>query len=125
MIIGLGVDLIEVRRMEELLRHHPRRARERLFTASEREFCESRPESGESFAVRYAAKEACLKALGTGLGRGVGWQDIEVRTDDLGRPSITLSGRARERMEALGGSTVHVSLSHDAGFAVAVVAIEA
>jgi len=123
-IIGLGIDLVEVSRIEAILIRHPARARDRLFTALELADCEGRRDSIVCLAARFAAKEAFLKALGTGLRAGIAWRDISIRRGEFGRPELVVTGRAAEKLEQLGGSAAHVSLTHDAGFAAAVVAIE-
>lgn len=124
MVLGLGVDTVEVARMKALLDRFGARAEERLFTARERAACGPRPQPAECYAGRFAVKEACLKALGIGLRAGVAWREMEVAEGATGRPSLRLSGGARERMEALGAARTHLSLSHDAGIAVAVVVLE-
>lgn len=125
MIVGLGIDVVAVDRMAGLLERYPGRAPERLFTPAERALCSRRPDAAECFAARFAAKEALLKALGTGLGGGIAWRDVEVRVDGRGRPRLELSGRARERLREVGGGRLHLTFTHDAGAAVAVVVVEA
>lgn len=124
MIIGIGVDQVEVRRMEELLRRHPERARQRLFTPGERELCDGRSDPAEAFAGRFAAKEAFLKALGTGWSGGISWRDVEVLGGPDERPTLHISGAAERRLQTAGGYDTHVSFTHDGGFATAVVVIE-
>lgn len=125
MIVGLGIDYVEVVRMGRLLERFPERAAGRLFTPEERSLCAGRAAPAECFAARFAAKEAFLKALGTGFRAGIPWQQIEIAVDAAGRPELRLSGRAREMMDAIGGRRSHLSLSHDAGAAIAAVIIEA
>ncbi len=124
MIRGLGVDLVEISRMRDLLERHGDRALERLFTEAERRGGDGRARAGEYYAARFAAKEALLKALGTGMAGEVSWREIEVRREDGGNPRLSLSGEARRRMEARGAARAHLSLSHEAGQAVAVVVLE-
>lgn len=124
MIVGIGVDQVEVARMEALLARWPERARERLFTARERTTCDRRLCAGECYAARFAAKEALLKALGTGLGRGIAWREVEVASPRSGRPRLRLHGTARRRLREAGASTVHVSFTHEAGSATAFVILE-
>lgn len=124
MILGIGNDLLEVGRMEALLARFPDRARRRLFTDGERRWCDRRRRPAECFAARFAAKEACLKALRTGLGAGMAWRDVEVRVDGRGAPALALSGRAGELMRRRGGRRTHLSLTHDGGLAAATVVIE-
>lgn len=124
MIRGLGVDLVEVARMEGLLERRGRRARRRLFTEAEREGGRDHPRPAEYYAARFAAKEAFLKALGTGRSAGIRWTELEVRQEDGGNPWLAARGEARRRLERLGAGRAHVSLSHDGGHAVAVVVLE-
>lgn len=124
MIVGVGVDQVEVARMEGLLTRRPDRARDRLFTEGERERCDQRDPPWECYAARFAAKEAFLKALGTGLGTGTAWREVEVVTDADGRPRLEPSGTSRRRMEEAGGRRVHLSLTHEAGVATAFVVLE-
>ena len=115
MIIGVGIDVVDVERFGETLDRTPA-MRERLFTPTEM----TRPLA--SLAARFAAKEALAKALGAPA--GLHWVDAEVRTDETGRPSMVLMGSVARRADELGASRVHVSLSHDAGIASAVVVLE-
>ena len=115
MIVGLGIDVVDVERFGETLARTPA-MRERLFTATEL----TRPLA--SLAARFAAKEALAKALGAPA--GLHWVDAEVQTDETGRPSLVLSGSVARRADEIGASRVHVSLSHDAGIASAVVVLE-
>ncbi len=112
MIVGIGTDLVEVTRLEESLARTPT-LRERLFTRGEA------PLPVESLAARFAAKEALAKALGAP--GGLSWQDAEVVTDEDGRPSFALTGTVAARV---GDRRVHLSLSHDGGFALAFVVLE-
>ena len=109
MITGLGVDIIEIGRMREALLRRPR-MKERLFSEEERAYCESRNKPEIHYAMRFAAKEAVLKALGTGFS-GVRFRDVEVGRDDRGRPVPHLLGRAAELAEEAGVVEMHLSLS--------------
>ena len=126
MIVGVGVDLVEVPRIAEALAH-PRwgaRFEARVFCPGEIAYCRRRRATAQSFAARFAAKEAVMKALGRGyLGGGIGWRQIEV-VRERGRPSVTLSGRARQRADEIGIARLHLSLTHTAAFAVAYVVAE-
>lgn len=125
MIVGIGIDQVEVDRMEGLLSRRPERAAERLFTDRERGTCVGRSRPAECFAARFAAKEAFLKALGTGLGRGIAWREVEILVPDGGgRPRLRLSGTAAKRLREAGGGSVHVSFTHEAGAATAMVVLE-
>lgn len=125
MVIGVGIDLVEVARLEALFERHPERAAARLFTPGEIAECEARANPSECLAARFAAKEAFLKALGTGLRDGIAWRHIRVGNGEHGRPLIETTARAAEKLEALGRSSVHVTMTHDGGMAAAVVVIEA
>ena len=116
MIVGLGIDVVDVARFEEALERTPG-LRVRLFTAGERD----RPLA--SLAARFAAKEALAKALGAPA--GMEWADAEVVSEDSGRPQFDIRGTVKSRADALGVTSVHLSLSHDAGVASAVVVLEA
>lgn len=124
MIIGVGVDRIEIRRVAEVLARHPERAARRLFTQAERRSCTPKADPDACFAARFAAKEAFLKALGTGLSGGISWHDVEVAKRDGGQPEIVASGTAASLLRERGGTSVHLSFSHDGGSAVAIVVIE-
>ena len=123
MILGLGIDLVEVARIEQALAKGERFTR-RLFTAGETAYCSRHKEPARHFAARFAAKEAGMKALGTGWSNGVGWKDFEVRHDPHGRPHLYVTGRAAEIAHALGATHATISLAHDGGAATAVVVIE-
>ena len=124
MIVAIGIDLIEISRIEESLSKPGTRLRDRVFTPSEIAYCESRAARFASYAARFAAKEAAMKALGTGWAKGIGWQEIEVISDKAGAPSLRLSGSALERFQSLGARTAHVSLSHSQDLAIAQVVFE-
>ncbi len=123
MILGLGVDLVEIARIKAVLTKYPERFPQKVFTAAERNWLKSKLLSPERAAALFAAKEACSKALGTGL-RGISWQEMEVFHEDSGRPRLKLTGNALKRFLALGGKGIHLSLSHEKGYALAVVIIE-
>lgn len=108
-VLGLGVDIVEIDRMREALIRHPR-MKERIFSDEERWYCEHRSRPEVHYALRFAAKEAVLKALGTGF-RGMRFRDVEVIREQTGRPVPRLSGRAAERAEELGVIEMHLSLS--------------
>jgi holo-[acyl-carrier protein] synthase len=123
MILGIGIDLVEVSRIERALLKGDRFMR-RLYTSAEIAYCQRHKEPGRHFAARFAAKEAGMKALGTGWSNGVGWRDFEVRLDPRGRPLLTITGRAAELAKAMGATHSVVSLAHDGGMATAVVLFE-
>jgi holo-[acyl-carrier protein] synthase len=117
MITGLGVDIVEIDRMATALTRHPR-MKERLFSAAERAYCDKRNRPEIHYALRFAAKEAVLKALGTGFA-GMKFTDVEVVRDVGGRPTPHLSGRAAEVAEEIGVRELHLSLSYTHTTAVA------
>jgi holo-[acyl-carrier protein] synthase len=124
MVIGVGTDLTEIERIERSIARFGDRFLERVFTAGEREYCLRKKASAESFAARFAAKEAGAKALGTGISRGVSWQEFEVRREPGQRPTLHLSGRAAELAAGLGVTRISLSLTHSRELAMAVVIME-
>lgn len=124
MIVSIGVDIIEVRRVHETIERTPRFA-ERVFTDAERAYCKSRGAvAAQHYAARFAAKEAALKALQTGWSGGISWQDVEVATKDSGAPVILFHGRARELYEQSGATAAHLSIAHTTEHAIAEVILE-
>lgn len=124
-VIGTGVDMVEIHRVELSIERFGERFLGRVFTARERAYCEDRRKgAAQSFALRFAAKEAFAKALGTGIRLGVNWKDIEVQSDSLGRPAIALHGGAATAAKKAGIQRTHLSLSHDGPLAVAFVVVE-
>ena len=119
MILGIGTDLVAIVRVEDLLSRHQERFLSRVFTPAERGDCLDRARPAMHLAARLAAKEAAMKALGTGWGFGVRWLDIEIRSGDGTPPSLSWTGAAGARAEALGIRQTLVSLSHDGGYALA------
>lgn len=117
MIVGLGVDIVEIDRMRLALERHPR-MKERCFSEVERAYCDGRARPEVHYALRFAAKEAVLKAIGTGFA-GMRFTDIEVEKDDHGRPVPVLHGRAAETARSLGVAEMHLSLSFTHATAVA------
>jgi holo-[acyl-carrier protein] synthase len=124
MIVSVGIDIIEVYRIRDTIARTPRFV-DRVFTDAEREYCESRgAAAAQSFAARFAAKEAFLKALKTGWRGKIQWQDIEVVRDAEGVPSLNIRGEARGVLDRLGAPTIHLSMSHTAEHAIATVILE-
>lgn len=118
MIIGTGIDLVEIHRMKKAV-ENPLFV-QRVFTSPEQAYCNSRGRQGAaSYAARFAAKEAVMKALGTGLTGGGTWQDVEVLPDDQGKPVMKLTGHFAQLAESLGVAQIFVSLSHAQEYAVA------
>jgi holo-[acyl-carrier protein] synthase len=124
MISGIGTDIVATSRFQRFLDEGNDAIIERLFTRSERDACCKRKDSASCLAARFAAKEAFLKALGTGLRDGISWQDMELTNDTLGKPELRLSGKAAELSQVLKLAGAHISLSHDGGHAVAMVVLE-
>ena len=124
MIVGIGIDNVETRRMKDLLLKWVERVENRVFDEVELEYSKSKGEPHLHLAARFAAKEAFFKALGMGLSEGMTWTDVTVRNDSSGKPDIVISGKAREIAEAMGVNKVHVSLSHAKDSAIAVVILE-
>lgn len=125
MAIYCGVDIVEIERIRQSFETSGDVFRDRVFTAGEIEYCEGRKlVRFESYAARFAAKEAVSKAFGTGIGQGVKWKDIEVRNDGNGKPYVILSDRAREIFEEMQGKGISLSLSHCKHYAVAYAVIE-
>ncbi len=129
MIVGIGSDLIDIRRIERTLERHGERFRARVFTDIEQAKSERRKERAASYAKRFAAKEACAKALGTGLARGVFWRDMGVVNLPGGQPTMQLTGGAAERLATLIPAghrpVVHLTITDDFPLAQAFVIIEA
>lgn len=129
MIIGLGSDLIDIRRIEKTLERHGERFISRIFTEIEQRKSEARAQRAASYAKRFAAKEACAKALGTGLARGVFWRDMGVVNLPGGKPTMQLTGGAARRLQALVPEgmqpVVHLTITDDYPLAQAFVVIEA
>ena len=124
MIVGTGVDIAEVSRVEAAIRRRGRRLLERVFTPAEIRYCESRRNKFERYAARFAAKEAAMKALGTGWRRGIRWRDIEISNLASGQPTLAFSGRAAERARKLGAQRISLSLSHAKDLVIAQVILE-
>ena len=125
MVIGLGTDLIEIARVSASLERFGEQFLHRVFTEGEIAYCRGkRRGEAESFAARFAAKEAGAKALGTGIARGIGWREIEVRRAPGERPELVFHGRAAERAKAMRVTRVSLSLTHGREMAMAVVVVE-
>lgn len=118
MIVGIGVDLVKIDRIEKAGAGHPAFL-ERVFTTSEREYCERQKYPAQHYAARFAAKEAVLKAFGTGMTAGMKWTDIEVLHGEGGGPIVNIFGAARDLADLKGVKQVLLSYSHDEGYAVA------
>jgi len=124
MIVGTGVDIIEIARFEDALRKHGERFSKRVCTAAEIAYCEKFKKPAERIAARFAAKEAAFKALGTGWRDGLRWVDVEVTHSASGKPELILRGRAEEIARRLGVTRTAISISHSDQYAVAQVIFE-
>lgn len=124
MILGVGIDIIEVQRVEAAYQKFGDRFLRRFLRPPELEYCLSFKASGPHLAARFAAKEAISKAFGTGIGRHLGWQDMEICRKKSGEPYVVLHGKGETLLQARGGRLVHVSLSHTATQATAVAILE-
>ena len=124
MILSIGIDITEVYRIRQTIARTPRFA-ERVFTANERAFCDGKGvAAAQSYAGRFAAKEAFLKALKTGWRGKITWHDIEVVSDEMGAPSLAIHGEARKLLAERGATSVHLSISHTSTLAIAEVILE-
>lgn len=124
MIVGTGIDIAEVPRIAQAIERYGNRFLQRIFTEGERRYCDSKANRIERYAARFAAKEAAMKALGTGWNRGVRWRDVEVCREPGGRPTVAFHGQAAEVAGKLGAVHIALSLSHTAGQAIAQVILE-
>ncbi len=125
MIVGTGIDVVEVPRVAAAIERFGQRFLERIYTQGEIRYCEAKANRMERYAARFAAKEAAMKALGTGWNRGVRWRDIEVRRQPGGRPTLVFTGKAAEFAAGLGAVNTALSLTHTASEAIAQVILEA
>ena len=126
MILGNGIDIIDINRIRRVIDKYGNKFKKRCFSFSEIERSEKRINSVESYAKRYAAKEACAKALGTGLARGVFWKDIEVENNQYGKPFIKLHGKAKvifKNINKTSNKKIELSLSDEKKYAIANVTI--
>ena len=119
MILSIGIDVVEVDRIERAVVRLGDRFLRRIYTQSELDYCDARGPRAVHLAGRFAAKEAAMKALGTGWGSGVSWREFEILPSGGGAPRLELSGAALERFAQLGATTSHLSISHTRGLAVA------
>ena len=124
MILGIGTDIAEVRRIRKSMEHFGERFLSRVYTAGERTYALKKANAAERLAARFAAKEAGMKAIGTGWSRGVTWHDFEVRNEPSGRPILLLSGVAERVARQLGVQRIALSMTHTAESAFAVVILE-
>ena len=125
MIVGSGIDLTEIGRIQQSIDRYGQRFLDRVFTAAEQAYCLRKRNAAESLAARFAAKEAGAKALGTGISHGVTWREIEVVRLPTGRPTLRFHGRAARMAEHLGVARAALSLTHTRDAAMASVVLEA
>lgn len=118
-IVGIGTDIVECQRIDQMLQKHGEIFVRRVYTDHEIEYCTTRKAATQHFAGRWAAKEAVLKVIGTGWARGIAWRDVEVKNEPGGKPFIVLSGGARDVARDLGISQMMISISHCKKFATA------
>lgn len=124
MIAGIGVDVVEVARVEKLFARYGDRFTGRVFTEAEAAYALRSVRPAERLAGRFAVKEAVMKAFGTGKSQGILWRDVETVRGPLGKPEVLLHGNAKSYMNKIKGKTIHASISHDGGKAMAFVIIE-
>ncbi|MBI5966909.1 MAG: holo-ACP synthase [Deltaproteobacteria bacterium] len=124
MIYGIGIDLVMVKRIERALELWGKRFQRKVFTPGEIQYCLQKRNPAPSFAARFAAKEAFVKALGVGMRRGVHWKDVEVQRGPMGKPVLKISGRAREICQKEGIEGFFLSISHDDEYSSAIVVLE-
>ncbi len=124
MIVGSGIDLVEIERIEHSVNRYGSRFLDRVYTIAEQAYCLRKRKAAESFAARFAAKEAGAKALGTGISYGVSWLEIEVVRERSGRPTIVFYGRAAQIAAHLGVVHAALSITHTAALAMASVVLE-
>ena len=111
-IIGLGTDITECLRIARMIERHGELFIDRVYTTDEIRYCQSRKQSTQHFTGRWAAKEAIMKALGTGWRRGISWRDVEIRNEPSGRPAVAVRGGVKDVVEQLGIGQIQVSISH-------------
>ena len=124
MIYGTGIDIVDISRFERFVREDNQSLFRRVFTPVEQAYCTEKKRSAQHYALRFAAKEAFVKAMGTGLRDGISWHDMEVVNDPFGKPELKLYGRAEELFRQKNLGRIFLSLSHDGNYAIASVILE-
>lgn len=119
LIVGLGTDIVEIVRIGEMIERHGEAFLNRIYTPEEIQYCQKRKHCNEAFAGRWAAKEAVMKALGTGFIRGIGWQDIEILAEKSGKPFVNIRGGAGEHARKNGVEKILITISHCRAYATA------
>lgn len=124
MILGIGIDIVDISRISSSIEKYKQRFIARIFTEDEIDYCNSKANKNQHYAVRFAGKEAFFKALGSGVRDGITWHDVEFSNDKLGKPILHHRGKASEIMKSLGAQRAHVSFTHSNTSAAAVIVIE-
>ncbi|MBI5183793.1 MAG: holo-ACP synthase [Nitrospinae bacterium] len=120
MIIGTGIDIVEINRLEDIIKRYDLHFIKKIFTKSEIAYCQNKAKPSQHFAGRFAVKEAVLKVLGVGMGKGIRWKDIEINIDShYGIPRVKLYNKAKERAKSMGIDNIHISISHTDNLAIA------
>jgi holo-[acyl-carrier protein] synthase len=118
MIVGIGIDLVKISRIQEAVQRWDKRFLNRVFTPLEQQYCYARLDPYPHFSGRFAVKEAVFKAMGTGWRSGIRWSEIQVLNDNKGKPAVSVSGKIKQVMSDLGVTEIHVSISHDTDYAI-------
>jgi len=124
MVYGIGIDVVKIDRFERSLARWGERLRQRVFTPQELSICQMKARPGQHLALRFAAKEAFLKALGVGLSQGISWKEIEITNETSGQPHLVLSGKAQKSCQSRGIKEIFLSISHEKDYGVAQVLLE-
>ena len=119
MIIGTGLDIIEIERIKNSIRKYSPKFEQRVFSSGEINYCQSQGDPGKHFAARFAVKEAVSKCLGTGISGALGFKDMEVTHEESGKPVLKMTGKGKELFKKLKLKTIHISISHDHTYAIA------
>ncbi len=119
MIYGTGIDIIAIERIKKSLDKFSPRFENKVFTDKEINYCQSQADPGKHFAARFAVKEAVSKSLGTGIGKDIGFKDIEVENQASGKPIVIMNGQGKKLFEQLSLKSIHISISHDRHYAIA------
>ena len=123
MIVGTGIDIVKNSRIKNLIEKYGERFLKKIYTGAEISYCQQKLNSAPSFAARFAAKEAVLKALGTGM-RKNSWQDIEIVKNELGKPEVNLTAKTKKKAEELEVSSIFLSISHEKEYSIAQIVME-
>ncbi|MEE4310615.1 MAG: holo-ACP synthase [candidate division KSB1 bacterium] len=124
MITGIGTDIVSIKKIESLIVTYKQRFIQKIYTKAEQKYCEARVDRFQHYAVRFAAKEALLKSLGTGLRNGIKWKDMEFLNDDLGKPCLIHHGAVSNMIHTRGIRHIHITFSHAEDMAIAFIVLE-